>query len=99
MNGIDKDKVKNVKRLFEEGLIFEKDKIRVPLYKGQITDSYGVDEVLLNKLVNTHLIRSEQDTNGKEKFELSHDSLIDPILKAKEKRVAEEKADLAKNKF
>ena len=99
IEGIDKDKVKNVKRLFEEGLIFEKDKIRVPLYKGQILSSYGIDETLLEKLVNTHLIRSEQDTNGKEKFELSHDSLIDPILKAKEKRVAEEKAVLQKIKF
>ncbi len=99
INGIDKDKVNNVKRLFEEGLIFEKDKIRVPLYKGQIADSYGVDEALLQKLVNTHLIRSEADTNGKERFELSHDSLIEPILKAKEKRVAEEKAALQKIKF
>ncbi|HYJ63649.1 MAG TPA: WD40 repeat domain-containing protein [Parafilimonas sp.] len=91
IDGIDKDKVNNVKKLFEEGLIFEKDKLRVPLYKGQITDNYGVDEALLNKLVNTHLIRSEPDTNGKERYELSHDSLIEPILKAKEKRVAEEK--------
>jgi WD40 repeat protein len=99
IEGIDRSKIKNVKRLFEEGLIFEKDKIRVPLYKGQITSNYGIDEVLLEKLVNTHLIRSEQDTNGKEKYELSHDSLIEPILKAKEKRVAEEKAALQKIKF
>ncbi len=91
IDDIDKDKINNVKKLFEEGLIFEKDKLRVPLYKGQITDNYGVDEILLNKLVNTHLIRSEPDTNGKERYELSHDSLIEPILKAKEKRVAEEK--------
>lgn len=99
IEGIDKDKIKNVKRLFEEGLIFEKDKIRVPLYKGQITSGYGIDEVMLEKLVNTHLIRSEQDVNGKEKYELSHDSLIEPILKAKEKRVAEEKVVLQRIKF
>ncbi len=99
IEGIDKTKIKNVKKLFEEGLIFEKDKIRVPLYKGQITSSYGIEEALLYKLVNTHLIRSEQDINGKEKYELSHDSLIEPILKAKEKRVAEERAALQKIKF
>lgn len=96
--GIDKDKVQNVKRLFEDGLIFEKDKIRVSLYEGQI-EGYGVDEILLNKLVGTHLIRCEPDTNGKEKYELSHDSLIDPILKAREKRIEEEKVNLQKQKL
>lgn len=96
--GIDKDKIQNVKKLFEDGLIFEKDKIRVSLYEGQI-ESYGVDEVLLNKLVGTHLIRCEPDTNGKEKYELSHDSLIDPILKAREKRIEEEKVTLQKKKL
>ncbi|MEP6684112.1 MAG: hypothetical protein ABJA35_12665 [Parafilimonas sp.] len=92
INSIDKDKIQNVKKLFEDGLIFEKDKIRVSLYEGQIEASYGVDETLLNKLVGTHLIRCEPDTNGKEKYELSHDSLIEPILKAKEIRIEEEKA-------
>jgi WD40 repeat protein len=99
IEGIDKDKIQNVKKLFEDGLIFEKDKIRVSLYEGQIESSYGVDETLLNKLVGTHLIRCEPDTNGKEKYELSHDSLIEPILKAKEIRLEEEKAKLQKTKF
>jgi len=95
INDIDKDKIKNVKKLFEDGLIFEKDKIRVSLYEGQIAD-YGVDETLLNTLVSTHLIRCEPDANGREKYELSHDSLIEPILKAKEKRVDEERITLQK---
>ncbi|MEP6465935.1 MAG: hypothetical protein ABJB05_06500 [Parafilimonas sp.] len=99
IESIDKDKIQNVKKLFEDGLIFEKDKIRVSLYEGQIEASYGVDETLLNKLVGTHLIRCEQDTNGKEKYELSHDSLIEPILKAKEIRIEEEKTSLQKLKF
>lgn len=93
INDIDKDKIKNVKKLFEDGLIFEKDKIRVSLYEGQIAD-YGVDETLLNTLVSTHLIRCEPDANGREKYELSHDSLIEPILKAKEKRMVDERAGL-----
>ena len=92
ISNIDADKIQNVKKLFEEGLIFEKDKIRVSLYKGQITSMYGIDELLLKKLVDTHLIRSETDANGMEKFELSHDSLIQPILKSKEKRMVEEEA-------
>lgn len=98
IEGIDKDKVRNVKRLFEDGLIFEKDKMRVSLYEGQIEAGYGVDEVLLNKLVATHLIRCEPDANGKEKYELSHDSLIEPILKSKEKRIVEEKASKFKKR-
>jgi WD40 repeat protein len=92
IGSLDETQVKHVKRLFEEGLIFEKEKIRLQLYQGQITSVYDVDADLLNKLVATHLIRCEPDSSGREKYELSHDSLIEPILKAKEKRLVEENA-------
>jgi WD40 repeat protein len=59
-----------------------------------------VTPALLKKLVDTHLLRAEVNHKGKYTYELSHDTLIAPILKNKkerlealaaEKKVAEEK--------
>ena len=72
--------------LIEEGLIFEEDERRVLLYEGQLSKDYNITPELLQKLINTHLIRSEPSTLGGYNFELSHDTLVKPILKAKAKR-------------
>lgn len=72
--------------LIENGLIFEDDQRRLSLYEGQIDRDYQVSPELLRKLVDTHLIRSEPDPRGGFVYELSHDSLIAPILKAKKER-------------
>ncbi|PIE86304.1 MAG: hypothetical protein CSA05_01315 [Bacteroidia bacterium] len=79
-------------RLFiEEGLIFEEEERRVSLYEGQIYRDYNVSKELLQKLVNTHLIRIEPHTSGDNYYEISHDTLIAPILEAKKLRKEEEK--------
>jgi len=44
----------------------------------------------LNRLVDKGLLRSEPNTTGGFSYELSHDTLVAPILKSKEVRVAEE---------
>ena len=73
------------RKLIEEGLIFDEEgqERRLALYEGLINSEYGVSPDLLSKLVSTHLIRSEPDPRGGFIYELSHDSLIHPILKAK----------------
>lgn len=79
------------RKLIEEGLIFEEEERRLSLYEGQILKTYGVSENLLQRLLNTHLIRSEPSLRGGYTYELSHDTLVAPVLKAKAKRLEEER--------
>lgn len=82
-----------VRRLIEEGLIFEEEERRLSLYEGQIESSYGVNKALLDQLVATHLIRAEPSLRGGYTYELSHDTLVVPVLKAKAIRVHAEEKD------
>ncbi len=79
--------------LIEEGLIFEEEERRLSLYKGQITRRYGIEERLLQQLVNTHLLRAETHPTSGLMYELSHDTLIKPILKSKQRRKAREERE------
>lgn len=76
--------------LVEDGLIFEEELRRVNLNEVQIAKLYDIDKTLLQKLVDSHLLRAEPSPLGGFNYELSHDSLVAPILKSKEKRIAEE---------
>jgi len=49
-----------------------------------------VSEKVLTDLVNTHLLRAERNNTGGISYELSHDTLVNPILIAKHKRESEE---------
>lgn len=76
------------RKLIEEGLIFEEEERRVNLYEGQIIKNYKVNPETLRKLVNTYLLRSEPSLSGGFTYELSHDAMVQPILKAKRMRLA-----------
>lgn len=76
--------------LIEEGLIFEPEERRISLYEGQIYRQYNITPELLKKLVKARLLRAEPNTAGGYSFELCHDTLVAPILKAKQKRKKEE---------
>ncbi|MCC6461164.1 MAG: SUMF1/EgtB/PvdO family nonheme iron enzyme [Saprospiraceae bacterium] len=52
----------------------------------------GLSESLLDELEKTYLIRRELNTVGGYNYELSHDTLLAPVLKAKKKRLEEEAA-------
>ncbi len=78
------------RRLIEDGLIFEEEERRLSLYEGQIYKDFNINPDLLRQLVNSHLIRAEPSLKGGYAYELAHDSLVAPILKAKEKRRVEE---------
>ncbi len=80
------------RKLIEEGLIFEEEERRLNLYEGQIEKSFGVSKSLLNRLVDTHLIRAEPSLRGGYTYELCHDTLVAPVLKAKVERRKEENA-------
>ena len=77
--------------LIEEGLIFEEEERRLTLYEGQIFKDYKISPELLRNLVDCHLLRSEPSSHGDGfNYEISHDSLVAPILKAKAKRMIQE---------
>ena len=82
-----------VRHLIEEGLIFEEEERRLNLYEGQIERSYGVKKSLLDRMVATHLIRAEPSLRGGYTYELSHDTLVAPVLKAKALRVRAEEVE------
>ncbi|NJO03140.1 MAG: hypothetical protein HC880_16980 [Bacteroidia bacterium] len=78
------------RRLIEEGLIYAEDQRRVSLYEKQIYNQYNVKPEVLRQLVDTHLLRAEPDPRGGLNYEISHDTLVAPILKAYETRATDE---------
>lgn len=78
-----------VTHLIEDGLIFEQEEQRLSLFVGQIKTEYKISDELLIRLVNSRIIRAEIGSTGGIYYELSHDTLVEPILKAKNKRKEE----------
>lgn len=77
-------------RLLEDGLVDNQRRQRLTLHESQIVDLFKVEQDLLDKLINIHLLRRELDQNGGYNYELSHDTLIGPALMAKEVREQKE---------
>ncbi|MEO1263975.1 MAG: hypothetical protein AAFZ15_34535 [Bacteroidota bacterium] len=84
------------RKLLEEGLVFEEEERRLTLYEGQITKAYNVTPELLRMLLDTHLVRSEPSLRGGYTYELSHDTLVAPVLRAKAKRKEAERQEAEK---
>ena len=82
------------RKLLEEGLIA--DGRRVGVADVVVKGSFGISDDLVNKLLESRLIRPENTRLGRT-FEISHDTLVAPILEAYEKRSRIEDA-LAKQK-
>lgn len=84
------------RHLIEDGLIFEEEERRISLYEGQVLRDYGIRPELLRQLLDTHLIRSEPSLRGGYTYELSHDTLVAPVLRAKSIRLEAERRHQAK---
>jgi hypothetical protein len=84
--------------LIEDGLILEEEERRLSLYEGQIYKQFNISRELLQKLVDVHILRAEPYYSGGFVYEISHDTLIAPILNAKKirKEKEEEKNQLKK---
>lgn len=87
------DQQLKVRKFIEEGLIFEEDMRRLSMYEGQAERQYHISEELLSQLVDTRLIRTEPHSAGGFSYEISHDTLVAPILKAKARRLELEKRE------
>jgi energy-coupling factor transporter ATP-binding protein EcfA2 len=98
------------RKLIEDDLVSGDagNEIRDSISKNKLLDKYKIDEDLIEEITNTRLIR-EETTNWGSTFELSHDTLVQPVVKSKNRRRDEEErkkeqeekiilADLAKKK-
>lgn len=76
-------------KLIEEGLISSQSPTpkRITLDETTIEESFGMDSELLETLVNTRIIRAVPNSLGGRSYEVSHDTLISPILIARNKRI------------
>ncbi len=79
-----------VRRLCEDGLISKWDK-RLSMEVDQINDIYHVSKELLERLVDMRLLRSDPRA-GSIYYELSHDTLVEPIRKSQKKRIYNRKS-------
>lgn len=90
INDLPPDEQLPARRLIEEGLVFEEEERRLSLYEGQIFKTYKIRPDTLRQLVDDHLLRAEPSLNGGYTYELSHDTLVAPVLKAKNIRLEAE---------
>lgn len=89
--------VKAAQSLIEESLIFTDDQTgesrRLSVDADVLIQRYsisGITQETLNELENTFLLRREINSVGSYNYELSHDSLVLPVLSLKNKREATE---------
>ncbi len=78
---------RRVRRLCEKGLIITGSRRRRTEDEEVVERKYKVSKELLQQLVDARLLRSEPRLGGAF-YELSHDTLVEPILQSRKKRVA-----------
>jgi len=81
---------KLVRLLIEEGLVSEGEAMRLSLHEANIAQEFKINKSILEKLVDSRLLRSEPFLRGGYTYELSHDRLIKPVINSREKRRNEE---------
>ena len=96
INELPAEERENAKRLIEDELIGFNEStglvFRLNADGRRLLDKPGISEALLKRLTNAFLLRSEPNTTGSYNYEISHDTLIAPIEKAKKKRLEAEAA-------
>lgn len=83
----------------EETLSVELKGMRLSLHEIYIKEKFGINKSLLEKLIDSRLLRSEPFIRGGYTFELSHDRLLSPVLNFRKQRLEQEaKIELEKQK-
>lgn len=88
--------------VLEEGLLAEDPQSgegrRMSVDSRFLKSQFGVDDELLRALENTYLVRKEPNSVGGESLEISHDTLVAPVLKMKKERRAKEELEEARRR-
>ena len=79
---------KLARQLLENHLILPKSRQRTSKDAGYIREILGIDQGLLEKLEESRLIRSIHKSGANPIYEISHDTLIEPILSERKDREA-----------
>lgn len=90
----------SARKLIEDGLIFtsrEGEIRRLSMDVGVLMRQSGADAALFKALEDTFLLRREVNTTGGWNYELSHDTLLKPVLDWREERLREETIAIAKS--
>ena len=85
---VSKDQQHAAERFIEDELIRNQQRLSLD---ENICKDY-VDEKTLDILVGTHLLRAERNTFQRFSYELSHDTLVEPILESQKKYLEEQAA-------
>jgi len=91
LSEIDENHQRDVRIFIEERLIVAGN--RVPLPDRVIDQEFHFPKPLLQKLIDNRLLRIEPNTTGGFSYELSHDTLVEPIMVSAKKRRAKEDKD------
>ncbi len=83
------------RQLLENDLMENNNRVRLP--EGIVKERLKKNDTLLQKLLLSRLIKIETDAYGSIYYEISHDSLKEPILKSKGEREDQEKRENEKN--
>lgn len=91
---------RSAQMVLEEGLLTEDPQSgegrRMSVDSQFLKSQFAVDDALLRALENTYLVRKEPNSVGGESLEISHDTLVTPVLKMKKERRAKEALEEAK---
>lgn len=85
INDLPDDQEELVKRFIEDNLVQRVGDggMRLSMHQAQIKERFGIEAEVLNTLVDNGLLRTEPYLRGGVTYELTHDRLIAPVLKAK----------------
>jgi len=89
---LDKNRHEKAKTLIEDELI--KNNLRISI--DEEICKQKIDDADLKKLVDSHLLRAERNNFGRYSYELSHDTLVTPILESRKNRLAKIEEEKAK---
>ncbi len=84
---------KAAQKLIEDHLIVEGNRVALP--EIVITKRHNIPQDILQQLVNSRLLRAEPNTTGGFSYEISHDTLVFPILEARRLRLEIEEKERA----
>ncbi len=80
----DTDSRYQAQTLLEDMLIVNGSRVSLD---SKIIATQGISETLLNTLVSTHIVRAKQNTLKGTSYEISHDTLVAPILEIRKIRI------------
>lgn len=102
LDRLDSTQQRPAQMVLEEGLLAEDlqsgEGRRMSVDSQFLKSQFAVNDALLRALENTYLVRKEPNSVGGESLEISHDTLVAPVLKMKKERRAKEELEEAKRR-